>query len=341
MNERSVPVGRLRRVPLREVWRHEALDFTVWLQANLEVLNEHLEAPLVNAEREQAAGAFSVDLVAEDSDGRTVVIENQLERSNHDHLGKLLTYLAAYEASTAIWIVTEPRAEHVKAVAWLNDSSQADVYLLKVEAVRIGDSAPAPLLTKLVGPSAESRDIATTKQERSKRHELRRRFWTGLLARARQRTRLHATISPGAGPYLGTSAGKPGLSYYYGVGKHKTSVGLWIDRGKEAAKDNPMILDALAAQRAAIDAAFGPGLIWDRMAESRACKIICTLDSGGWADEDRWPQIQEETITAMERLDPALRSRISALDLAALPEQTTEISIGAAEPSGLDVEHVQ
>jgi len=130
------------------------------LQDNLEVLNEHLETPLASAEREQAAGAFSVDLVAEDDDGRAVVIENQLERSNHDHLGKLLTYLAAFEASTAIWIVAEPRAEHVKAVAWLNDSSQASVYLLKVEAVRIGDSTPAPLLTKLVGPSRWSGTVS-------------------------------------------------------------------------------------------------------------------------------------------------------------------------------------
>ena len=67
------------------------------------------------------------------------------------------------------------------------------------------------------------------------------------------------------------------------------------------------------------------------MAESRACKIICTLDAGGWADEDRWPEIQQETISAMERLDRALRPRISALDLAALPEQETVITAGAVE----------
>ena len=92
-----------------------------------------------------------------------------------------------------------------------------------------------------------------------------------------------------------------------------------------------MIFEALATQRAAIDAAFGPGLVWDRMAGSRACKIICTLDDGGWADEDRWPEIQQETISAMERLDRALRPRIGALDLASLPEQEPEIPAGAIE----------
>jgi hypothetical protein len=95
--------------------------------------------------------------------------------------------------------------------------------------------------------------------------------------------------------------------------------------------ENAVIFEALATHRAAIDAAFGPGLVWDRMAGSRACKIICPLDAGGWADEDRWSEIQEQTISAMERLDRALRQRISALDLAALPEQETEITAGAVD----------
>jgi hypothetical protein len=92
-----------------------------------------------------------------------------------------------------------------------------------------------------------------------------------------------------------------------------------------------VIFEALATQRTAIDTAFGPGLAWDRMAESRACKIICPLDAGGWADEDHWPEIQQETISAMEPLDRALRPRIGAVDLAALPEQETEITAGAVE----------
>ena len=83
-------IGRLERVPLREVWKHEALDFTQWLQENLDVLNEVVDLNFSTAEREQTAGAFSVDLVAEDDGGNAVIIENQLEKSDHDHLGKLI-----------------------------------------------------------------------------------------------------------------------------------------------------------------------------------------------------------------------------------------------------------
>ena len=147
-------IGKLQRVHLREVWRHEAYDFTQWLQVNIDILNEALDLELVSAEREQAAGSFSIDLVAESSDGETYVIENQLEKSNHDHLGKVITYLTAMKARGAIWIVSEPRQEHVNAMAWLNEASNADFYLVKVEAVRIGDSPAAPLLTLIVGPTA-------------------------------------------------------------------------------------------------------------------------------------------------------------------------------------------
>ena len=118
-------IGKLERLPLREVWKHEALDFTHWLHENIDVLNTALDLNLVNVDREQAAGSFSIDLVAEDGSGGTVVIENQLEKSNHDHLGKLVTYLTAMGATVAIWIVSDPRPEHVAAITWLNESSSA------------------------------------------------------------------------------------------------------------------------------------------------------------------------------------------------------------------------
>ena len=95
-------VGKLQRVTLREVWKHEAADFSRWLRENIEVLGEAVELTLSQAESERSAGDFNVDVVAEDESGGLVVIENQLERGDHDHLGKLLTYLVMVGASKAI-----------------------------------------------------------------------------------------------------------------------------------------------------------------------------------------------------------------------------------------------
>ena len=148
-------IGKITRVPLREVWPHEAKDFTTWLENNPDSLSEVTGIRLSNVEREKDAGDFSVDLVAEDEGGNPVIIENQLERSNHDHLGKILTYLTALGAKTAIWIVPEARPEHIKAISWLNESSAASFFLIKLEAIKIENSKSAPLLTLIVGPSKE------------------------------------------------------------------------------------------------------------------------------------------------------------------------------------------
>ncbi|HQK64961.1 MAG TPA: DUF4268 domain-containing protein, partial [Tenuifilaceae bacterium] len=146
-------IGKIEKVPLRNIWKHEAKDFTTWLQNNIDVLTQVLDFQISNVEREQSTGNFNVDLVAEDENGNPVIIENQLEKSNHDHLGKVITYLASIGAGKAIWIVSEPRQEHVKAISWLNESTAAEFYLFKIEGIKIGNSDPAPLLTLIVGPS--------------------------------------------------------------------------------------------------------------------------------------------------------------------------------------------
>ena len=92
------------------------------------------------------------------------MIENQLERSDHDHLGKIITCTAMIDAEVAIWIVAEPRAEHVRAVSWLNDTSATDFWLLKIEGIRIGDSPPAPLLTLIVGRVKRARRLARSRR---------------------------------------------------------------------------------------------------------------------------------------------------------------------------------
>jgi len=308
-------IGKLQRVNLREVWKHEAYDFTKWLQEHIDILNDVLDLSLSSAESEQSAGTFSVDIVAEDEAGNPVVIENQLEKSDHDHLGKLITYLTSLGAKKAIWIVSDPRPEHVGAVTWLNESSAADFYLLKVEAVKIGDSHPAPLLTLISGPSEEGREVGEKKKDLAERHILRYKFWAGLLEYAKGKTRLHANISPSNFNWIGTSAGKRGLSLLYTITKHDTNIELYIDRGKGAEEENKNIFDKLAESKEAIEASFGEPLEWQRLEGKRACRIKKCFNIGGYRDEAKWPEMHVAMIDAMIRFENALMGYINKLEI--------------------------
>ncbi len=307
-------IGKIDRVPLRDVWKHEARDFTRWLEENIEVLNDILDLNLMTAEREKNAGNFSVDLVAEDDKGSPVVIENQLEKSNHDHLGKLITYLTAVGARTAIWIVSDPRPEHINAISWLNESNAASFYLLKVEAIRIGGSDPAPLLTLIVGPSEEGREVGKTKKEMTERHVIRHKFWTGLLDYAKTKTKLHAGLSPTEYNWIGTGAGISGLAYVYSLTKHAATVEFYIDRGKKAEKKNKKIFDQLHAAKDEIERVFGESLEWQHLEDRRACRIRKRTAVGGWRDDPaKWPNVYVAMVDAMIRLEKALKPHVQKL----------------------------
>lgn len=305
-------IGKIQRVPLREVWKHEALELTPWLQDNLDVINAITGLTLAQAEREQAAGSFSVDLVAEDESGRTVIIENQLERSDHDHLGKVLTYLVAFDAQVAVWIVSDPRPEHVSAINWLNESSAADFYLLKLEAIRIHDSPPAPLFTLIVGPSEEARQVGETKKEFAEKHKQRQLFWEQLLTRAESKTDLHRHASPSIDTMIyAANTGKRRVRYAYRI-RHKTGlVALYIER--EDAEENYNLFKQLKAHQSEIEAAFGHALIWDHRDGRRRCSIEYVIEKGGMLDADRWPQIQDSMIEVMIRLEGVLRPYVASL----------------------------
>jgi hypothetical protein len=304
-------IGRLERVPVRELWEHEALHFTPWLEHNLDILNDVLDLNLSEPKREQAAGDFSVDLIAEDGAGNTVVIENQLGRSDHDHLGKLITYLTYVDAKVAIWIVSDPRPEHVRAVSWLNESSESAFYLVKLELVRVDDSLPAPLLTVIVRPSEELGQV-DVKKDLLERHILRRRFWESLLEKAKEKTPLHANISPGDKAYIATTAGKRGLRYNYGVTMHGTSVALYIDRGQDLDEENKAIFDEIQEAQGLIEEEFGEPLEWHRLDGRRASIISKALEVGGYRDEE-WEEAQAQTIELMIRFEKALRPHVAKI----------------------------
>lgn len=307
-------IGKIKEVPLREVWKHEALDFTKWLENNIDVVSEKIGIPLSNAIRERNAGDFIADLVAEDEDGKPVIIENQLEKSNHDHLGKIITYLVAVDAKAAIWIVSEPRPEHIAAISWLNESRLASFYLIQVQAIKIDDSKPAPLLTLIVGPTEESRQIGEQKKEMAERYAIREKFWTQFLTYAQTQTKLHATISPTTSNWISVTSGLRGLGYNYSITQSESYVELYIDRGKDSEEENLNFFRQLSNNREEIEKIFGEPLIWDEMPGRRACRIRKTIEGGYRSPDAEWPDIQKKMADAMIRLEKSLSPFIKKLN---------------------------
>lgn len=316
-------VARIKRVLLRDVWPHEAYDFTQWLEENIDVLSDAIDRNIVNAEREKKTeSTLSVDLVAEDEAGSSIIIENQLERSNHDHLGKLITYLTAMQANSAVWIVAEPRPEHVAALTWLNESSSADFYLLKIEAIRIEDSSPAPLLTLIVGPSEEGKSIGRSKQEMSERDHIRYKWWSLLVQHSD--AKLHSHITPNKYSWIGLSSGVRGIGFNYAVTMQGACAEVYIDRGKGMSHENLQIFDHLYEKKDQIEADFGGSLGWERLEAKRACRIRAAV-SGGYHDpEEAWPATHDRMTGAMNRLVGAIRPHLRSLKIEDTVEQTDE-----------------
>jgi hypothetical protein len=161
------PLSKLTKVNLREVWGHEALDFSNWLaqKENLDVLGEEIGVDIKLVKTEANVGRFSVDILAEEeSTGRKIIIENQLEDTNHDHLGKIITYTAGYDAEIIIWIVKNAREEHQKAVDWLNEHTDEKIgfFLIKLELWQIEGSNPAPKFEILASPNEWAKIIKTS-----------------------------------------------------------------------------------------------------------------------------------------------------------------------------------
>jgi hypothetical protein len=313
MNASSI--SRLEPVPLRELWPHEARDFTVWLADNLDLLSETLGFPLTLIQTEVAAGTFSADILADADGDRIAVIENQLEGTDHDQLGKLITYLSNLDAKVAIWITSSPRPEHEHAIHWLNEWLPQDVafYLVKIEAFRIDNSPAAPLLSIVAGPSQAAQEAGATKKELAERQLLRQEFWTKLLECASPKTDLHARVSPSTENWISASAGRSGLGFNYVVRLHDARVELYID-GSTAA-ENKRIFDTLFTQKETIEREFGGPLDWQRLDDRKASRICYALPDGGLMDREQWQEIQDRMIDAMLRLQKALKSRIGELQL--------------------------
>lgn len=163
-------LGRLKRIDLREYWKHEAFDFTRWLSdpENIELLGDEVGIGIQVRETEASVGRFNVDILAEEENtGRKIIVENQLEITDHSHLGQLITYAAGIEAEHIIWIVRDVREEHRQAIDWLNEHTDEHVnfFLVAIELWQIEDSPPAPKFAVISRPNEWKRSVRTSFQD--------------------------------------------------------------------------------------------------------------------------------------------------------------------------------
>lgn len=179
-------LGKLQQVELRKVWEHEALNFTKWLalQENLDMLGDEINIELSLIDTEYNVGRFNVDIYAEEvSTNRKVIIENQLEKTDQDHLGKLITYGSGVDAEIIIWIVKEVLEEHQQAIDWLNENTKEKInfFAIKMEIWQIGDSIPAPNFHIVSKPNNWSKSVRKSLEsaELSEIKRLQLEFWDG------------------------------------------------------------------------------------------------------------------------------------------------------------------
>ena len=217
-----IKLGQLERVPLREVWLKEDRHFTPWLaeEENLRILGDVLGMALEHEETEAGVGPYSADILCKDtSNDSWVVIENQVEPTDHKHLGQILTYSAGLGAKTMVWIAQKFTDEHRAALDWLNEHTAEDIsfFGLEIEVWRIGNSQPAPKFNIVCKPNDWSKAVKATAAATgvlSEHKKLQLEFWTAFKAWAQQNDGPKLP-SPSPNSWLPIGSGRTG--FYYAV----------------------------------------------------------------------------------------------------------------------------
>jgi len=305
-------LGKIDRVDIRSIWKNEAADFSKWLaeDANLSMLGDEIGIRMHLIRREAAVGAFSVDILAEEeTTGHKVVIENQLEQTDHDHFGKLFTYGSGYDAGILIWICKDVREEHRKAIDWLNDRTDntLHIFLIKREAWRIGDSLPAPKFEVVCSPNDWAKTVKDTATggRLSETNMLQLNFWTDF------------------NTYVQANHGqlklrKPQPQHWYdvtieGVPATKAHLGLTAAFAKGFIRcefyipDDKALYHEMCQHRAEIEAELGLELAWEELPKAKASTIFVKKENVKVRDRRTWEGCHKwfmETATAFAQVFP-------------------------------------
>jgi len=304
-------IGNLKRVEPREVW-HTEPAFSAWLEENTPQLSAALGLEIDLVEREVAAGDFAADLVGKElTSGRKIVIENQLGATNHDHLGKAITYASNLDGGVVVWIAAEFRVEHLRALQWLNAHTDASVQLFDVElrVVRVDDSKRAVEFLVV----AEPEEHPILEPRRTPKQSAYLAFFTDLLAQFKKRFKGVTTarrVQPQS--WMSVPTGRYGFAYAFAHSQGgQFRVELYIDTGDK--KRNEDHFEALHKDADAIESHIGTKLSWERLESKRACRIAAYTAGTIELPAEELAELKEWALQTFGRFREAFADRIKAL----------------------------
>ena len=303
----QMKLGKIKELDVRKVWAHEQYDFSKWLalEENIKELGETLNLSLTDVETEKFVGAYRCDILCKDElSGKTVLIENQLEPTNHDHLGKIITYASGLDAAVVVWIVSSVRDEHASAIEWLNKNTTDDLafFLIEVHAYTIGDSLPAPMFKIVEQPNdfAKRAKVLSKSSELNESQTKRLEFWN----------MFNEVVDNCGKPF---NKRKPSTDHWYSIAvgssqchisidlvnkEHKIRVGLWI-------RDNKELFDELLEHKEEIEQKAGLTLIWNRLDDKKACLISADIKGLNFSNQSNYDDLMKKSIDYVVRLRTA------------------------------------
>ncbi|MGN1298290.1 MAG: DUF4268 domain-containing protein [Clostridia bacterium] len=305
-------IGKLKEVDIRELWKHEQYDFSEWLakKDNIENLNEILGLTLIDISKETYVGSYRCDLFAKDeTTGTKIIIENQLEMSNHDHLGKIITYASGLDARVIVWIVKEAREEHRSAIEWLNNNTNSNInfFLIEIHAYKIGESDPAPMFQVIEQPNdfiknnkATNRDESMNKSQ-SQRFEFWNQFNNVIIERGKPFNIRKATTDHWYTVAIGTSEAHIDITL---VNKDSViGVELYIS-------DNKHLYDILFENKEKIETELGFKLEWRRLDNNKASRIIYHIKGLNFDNHSNYNELMNRTIDIVVALRDTFKKYI-------------------------------
>lgn len=267
--------GILREITdLRKVWPHEALNFTPWVAENIELLGDAVGLDITVEKTESSVGDFNVDIYAcETGTDRNIVIENQLEDTDHDHLGKLITYASGKSADVVIWIVKRAREEHKAAIEWLNNHTDEKIgfFLCEIKLFQIGDSKIAPSFSVIEKPNDWAKEIKKTTTTTPTQQQ-RLEYWQAFNSYAfndKNFSKIFNMRKPTTDHWMDFSIGSSACQICVTQIQKRSAIGveLYITDDKELFK-------LLHAHKDEIETDMGMSLDWRELPKRKASRIL-------------------------------------------------------------------